>query len=497
MEQWRRYIKEQSQTINIDEEGGNVFGVVHSDMQTLENWADKERIDRPLIDDLSPPVAVLKNINVEEEARNRGIGASLLKRFLDETGDMPVLLISDDSETNAFSLTDWYGDYGFETIGKAGGLPVMLKDESRMQSLDEGAIDDALKKLPRGVPEETWKEYLILMRELDPSGKSKYVRWAAAELRPIMVPHGQPERPDESADNINMEKITRFMDTVKKYDELLPHVKASEKHKEFADISKVKNISKLRSLVWDMEDIAKLKAVQKKTKKKKSEIAEMESEVLDREPRDKEEYEGNRSKRRFILRRPFTTHASCHYGTGSKWCVSGENDNQFLNYNNENIALYFLDNLKLPEKHRFRMVAFSVMYDRYDTDETEVDMSYDAEDKALTLDQLKELLKDYIPPERIDEMVKKMVEHTNKYPPIEDGVGSDIGEPFKGKAEWEPKLSSWEDVMGTDLKVVGDDEEVEEGRDYQRESERIKQHSKRKKELVGVSGRSKGAPPGA
>ena len=122
------------------------------------------------------------------------------------------------------------------------------------------------------------------------------------------------------------------------------------------------------------------------------------------------------------------------------------------------------------------MVAFSVMYDRYDTDETEVDMSYDAEDKALTLDQLKELLKDYIPPERIDEMVKKMVEHTNKYPPIEDGVGSDIGEPFKGKAEWEPKLSSWEDVMGTDLKVVGDDEEVEEGRDYQRESERIKEN---------------------
>ena len=364
------------------------------------------------------------------------------------------------------------------------------------QSLDEGAIDDALKKLPRGIPEETWKEYLNFIRELDPSGKSKYVKWMADEVRYIMVPHGQKERPDESADNINMEKITRFMDVIKKYDELLPHVKASEKHKEFADISKVKNISKLRSLVWDMEDIAKLKAVQKKTKKKKSEIAEMESEVLDREPRDEKEYEGNRSKRRFILRRPFTTHASCHYGTGSKWCVSGENDNQFLNYNNENIALYFLDNLKLPKDHPFRMVAFSVMYNYYDRGDTEVDAVYDAGDKMHTLGEFKRAIKGYIPPERIDEMVKKMVEHTNKYPPIEDGVGSDIGEPFKGKAEWEPKLSSWEDVMGTDLKVVGDDEDVEEGRDYQKESERIKQHSKRKKKMIGVGGRG-GAPPGA
>ena len=137
------------------------------------------------------------------------------------------------------------------------------------------------------------------------------------------------------------------------------------------------------------------------------------------------------------------------------------------------------------------------MYDYYDIGDTEVDAVYDAGDKMHTLEEFKRAIKDYIPPERIDEMVKKMVEHTNKYPPIEDGVGSDIGEPFKGRAEWEPKLSSWEDVMGADLKVVGDDEEVEEGRDYQRESERIKQHSKRKKELVGVSGRSKGAPPGA
>jgi hypothetical protein len=204
------------------------------------------------------------------------------------------------------------------------------------------------------------------------------------------------------------------------------------------------------------------------------ELARAESEVVDQE-------EGL-----FILRRPYTTHASCHYGQGTKWCVSGRENNQFLAYSDENIVLFFLDVLiNLPaQKRQFKKVAFSVMYDYYDRGDTEVDAVYDAEDKMHTLGEFRRKMKDYIPSERVDEMVKKMLENTNKYPPIEGGVGSDTGEKFKGHAEWEPKLSSWEDVMGTNLKAVGADEEVEEGRDYQKESERIKQHSKRKKELV-------------
>jgi hypothetical protein len=342
------------------------------------------------------------------------------------------------------------------------------------QSLEESAYKDALKKLPREIPEETWKEYLNFIRELDPSGKSKYVKWMADEVRYIMVPHGQKARPDESADNINMEKITRFMDVIKKYDELLPHIKASKEHKEFADIGKVMGISQLRTLVWDMEAIANRKAVEKETGMNHKELARAESEVVDQE-------EGL-----FILRRPYTTHASCHYGQGTKWCVSGRENNQFLAYSDENIVLFFLDTaIKLPaQKSHFQKVAFSVMYDYYDRGDTEVDAVYDAKDKMHTLGEFRRSMKDFIPPERIDEMVKKMLESTNSHPPIEGGVGSDIGEKFKGDAEWEPKLSSWEDVMGTNLKAVGADEEVEEGRDYQRDSEKIKKHPKNKKDLL-------------
>ena len=32
-------------------------------------------------------------------------------------------------------------------------------------------------------------------------------------------------------------------------------------------------------------------------------------------------------------------------------------------------------------------------------------------------------------------------------PPFEGGIGSDLGKPFKGDAEWEPENASLEDIM--------------------------------------------------
>ena len=67
------------------------------------------------------------------------------------------------------------------------------------------------------------------------------------------------------------------------------------------------------------------------------------------------------------------------------------------------------------------------------------------------------------------------------HPPIEGGVGSDIGEKFKGDAEWEPNTANLEDIMkhGYDR-----EQDVEEGRDYQKESERIKDHPRLKKQVL-------------
>ena len=130
LENWREYIEDDSENIDIEVEGGSLSGVVHNDIRRVLNWAEKERTSPETIETigtLKAPIAILKNIHVEEESRNQGIGTDLLQQFLDKAYDMPILLISDEGEENAFGLTNWYEKYGFEYIGESGGHPVLLK----------------------------------------------------------------------------------------------------------------------------------------------------------------------------------------------------------------------------------------------------------------------------------------------------------------------------------------------------------------------------------
>ena len=122
-ENWREYIEDDSENIDIEVEGGSLSGVVHNDIRRVLNWAEKERTSPETIETigtLKAPIAILKNIHVEEESRNQCIRTDLLQQFLDKAYDMPILLISDEGEENAFGLTNWYEKYGFEYIGDSG-----------------------------------------------------------------------------------------------------------------------------------------------------------------------------------------------------------------------------------------------------------------------------------------------------------------------------------------------------------------------------------------
>ena len=130
MENWREYLNEDSRPIDIEVSGGSLSGVIHNDIQRVLNWGEKERLDDEAIkaiSSLSAPIAILKNMYVDEELRGQGLGSDLIQRFLEEVYDTPVVLISEKGETNTFDLAKWYEGYGFETIGSSGGAPVLLR----------------------------------------------------------------------------------------------------------------------------------------------------------------------------------------------------------------------------------------------------------------------------------------------------------------------------------------------------------------------------------
>ena len=136
MENFRKFLSEAT-NIDIDDDSGfgNVFGVAHDDLRNVMNWAQKEGVDEASVKAVSVlelPIAILKNINVEEEARGQGVGGQLMEEFISAAADQgafTIVLIADLGQTqgSGFDLEKWYRDYGFETVGFDGGKnPVMV-----------------------------------------------------------------------------------------------------------------------------------------------------------------------------------------------------------------------------------------------------------------------------------------------------------------------------------------------------------------------------------
>lgn len=130
-EEIKKVMSPPPEVIQIDYDEGSIFGVVHFDREHLNNWVQKEHVQPnfdTIPDDELFPIGILKNINVDEEYRNQGVGGDLLESFLTECSHCQyVVLIADIDEENNFNLIDWYKSYGFTIFGEAGGMPVMIK----------------------------------------------------------------------------------------------------------------------------------------------------------------------------------------------------------------------------------------------------------------------------------------------------------------------------------------------------------------------------------
>ena len=336
----------------------------------------------------------------------------------------------------------------------------LLMERWRQYMLDESAYKDIIADPPRGVTEEKWAELVNYMREKDPSGKSKYLRWFARHMWGIMVPYNIEATPqeymvsDERADEINYGKIDEYAKILQRYHVLLPYIKASPESKRYADIGAVMGVGHLRNLANEFEAVKNKKDALKKAKMDDAELARAETEVI-------------KETDNYIIRRPHTTLACQRYSKGAPWCIGADRNNQFLGYMDENMVPYILEFTydEIPHGHFLRKVAVLGHYDNYDPDSTDVDdQIYDANNETLSIEGFRDMIEDIIPEDELEHIMKELKMDTILHPPIEGGVGSDIGEKFLGDAEWE--------------------QEANEGRDYQKESERIKDHPRLKKQVL-------------
>jgi GNAT superfamily N-acetyltransferase len=105
---------------------------VDTNLENLENWIEGKKFSETALNHLRQykRVCIVLGIFVEEEFRGQGIGSALLEEVIGEAesnGADVIILEVDTGENNAFSLVDWYKDYGFHVLeGEETNYPLMV-----------------------------------------------------------------------------------------------------------------------------------------------------------------------------------------------------------------------------------------------------------------------------------------------------------------------------------------------------------------------------------
>lgn len=136
-----------------DADGSLEGYVVGTDQVQLGNYLSSQGADQELISRIAKrygTVGIIKNMWVDEEHRGQGVGSGLLESAIDEAfsiGADAIVLVCDTGEDNSRmgkSLEQWYQGWGFETVGTAGGDPVMVLERS---TLDESVVEPRRSEL--------------------------------------------------------------------------------------------------------------------------------------------------------------------------------------------------------------------------------------------------------------------------------------------------------------------------------------------------------------
>lgn len=135
-----------SEEIYSEDEDDDLIGsfegyVVDKNEENWRNFLKKEVSESRVVDFLinkienskTTKVAVLRNINIEDEYRGNGYGDELMGVFINDAGNNGAdvfLLVADklESQNEGFDLRNWYEGYGYEQVFDEEDTTLMVWD---------------------------------------------------------------------------------------------------------------------------------------------------------------------------------------------------------------------------------------------------------------------------------------------------------------------------------------------------------------------------------
>lgn len=129
--------------------------VVNKNEENWKNFLKKEVSESKVADFLidriensnATTVAILRNINVEEEYKGNGYGNKLMSLFIESAGNNGAdifLLVADkmESQNEGFDLRNWYEGYGYEQVFDEEDVTLMIWDVANNLTLENKTLKE-------------------------------------------------------------------------------------------------------------------------------------------------------------------------------------------------------------------------------------------------------------------------------------------------------------------------------------------------------------------
>ena len=253
---------------------------------------------------------------------------------------------------------------------------------TEQQLLIEGRISDTKLKYPelaKNREELDGENILDVLIDADPSGNQKYLMGAARILFTAMKdaekmgdgnkPFWGKAWPEDAPDDIYSPwgLAKNIASSLQKYHDIMPYIRDADAL--FTDLNKIKTYAELQAIVF----AAERKKTQQDQKKK-------EEEELKRAAKESTEFVAKTPYH--LVVRPLSKEASCHWGMGTKWCISStKSQNYFDQYTREGAAFFFLLAKRKEIDPAYKKIA--VVLDS----EGEFEEYFDTEDNNISLQE--------------------------------------------------------------------------------------------------------------
>lgn len=257
---------------------------------------------------------------------------------------------------------------------------------TEQQLLIEGRISDTKLKYPelaKKREELDGESVLDVLIDADPTAETnspqKYLESAARILFTAMKdreemgdgnkPFWGKAWPEDAPDDIYSPwgLAKNIASSLQKYHDIMPYIRDADAL--FTDLNKIKTYAELQAIVF----AAERKKTQQDQKKK-------EEEELKKAAKESTEFVAKTPYH--LVVRPLSKEASCHWGMGTKWCISAtRSQNYFDQYTSEGAAFFFLLAKRKEIDPAYKKIA--VVLDS----EGEFEEYFDTEDNSISLQE--------------------------------------------------------------------------------------------------------------